>query len=120
MSKKIFICGHKGMVGSALHRRLIDTNDEVIVADRSALDLTVQSKVIQFFSDNKFDEVYMAAAKVGGIKANSDYPADFITQNLIVQNNVFDGCFKSGVTKLLFLGSSCVYPKLSEQPLNAL
>lgn len=118
MRKKIYVAGHRGMVGSAIYRKLVNTDAEVVIAGRDELDLTNQSDVNQFFVKNKFDQVYLAAAKVGGIRANDNYSADFIMQNLMVQNNVFDAAFNTGVEKLLFLGSSCVYPKFSEQPIS--
>ena len=106
------------MVGSALQRLLISTGDEVITADRGELDLTSQSQVAEFFRENKIDQVYLAAAKVGGIYANSTYPADFIYQNLMIQSNVIDSAYRSGINKLMFLGSSCIYPKFASQPMN--
>jgi GDP-L-fucose synthase len=118
MSKKIYVAGHRGLVGSAIYRKLVNSDAEVVIAGRDELDLTNQSDVYQFFVQNKFDQVYLAAAKVGGIRANDNCSADFIMQNLMVQNNVFDAAFKTGVEKLLFLGSSCVYPKFSDQPIS--
>lgn len=113
MSKlKIFIAGHKGMVGSALFRLLKKTrNFEIITKDRKELDLLNQQHVQNFFKSKKFDQIYLAAAKVGGIYANNTYPAEFIYENLMLQNNVIHNAFLSGVKKLLFLGSSCIYPK---------
>ena len=116
--KRIFIAGHKGMVGSAICRQLESKNIDLVTTDRKMLDLTIQAEVQSFFEQNKFDEVYLAAAKVGGILANSKYPADFIYHNLMIQNNVIHQCFMSGVKKLLFLGSSCIYPKFAEQPID--
>ena len=106
------------MVGSAICRQLMSVGDEVITADRAQLDLTSQSQVVGFFNENKINQVYLAAAKVGGIYANSSYPADFIYQNLMIQSNVIDSAYRSGVDKLLFLGSSCIYPKFASQPMN--
>ncbi len=107
------------MVGSAIHSRLNDREDcETIVAGRSSLDLTNQYQVDEFFRDNKVDEVYVAAAKVGGIQANSSLPAEFIYQNLVIATNLIEAAFSSGVTKLLFLGSSCIYPRLAKQPIT--
>jgi GDP-L-fucose synthase len=115
---KIFVAGHAGMVGAAICRQLAKGDDELITAVRGELDLTNQRQVQDFFEVNEFDQVYLAAAKVGGIHANNTYPADFIYQNLMIQNNVIHQSFVSGVNKLLFLGSSCIYPKLAEQPMK--
>ena len=115
---KIFIAGHKGMVGSALIRQLKDQDVEIITKDRKEFDLLNQHDVQNFFKDKKIDQVYLAAAKVGGIHANNTYPADFIYQNLMIQNNVIHGAFLGGVKKLLFLGSSCIYPKNANQPVK--
>jgi len=119
---KIFIAGNRGMVGSAISQQLNNSTNEIITAPRSDLDLTSQSAVRDFFEHHRFDQVYLAAAKVGGILANNLYPAEFIYQNLMIQSNVINSSYKSGVPKLLFLGSSCIYPKLTEQPMpeNAL
>lgn len=117
--QRIFVAGHQGMVGSALVRILRrQNNTQIIVASRQDLDLTNQSAVRDFFAHQQFDQVYLAAAKVGGIHVNSEYPADFIYQNLMIQNNVIDAAHQNNVQKLLFLGSSCIYPKLSEQPIK--
>jgi GDP-L-fucose synthase len=116
---KIFIAGHLGMVGSAIVRilrRQGQTN--VVYRTRSELDLVDQSATQAFFAEEKPDQVYMAAAKVGGIHANYSFPAEFIYDNLMVQANVIDAAFRSGVKKLLFLGSSCIYPKLASQPMR--
>jgi len=119
MSKRIYIAGHNGMVGSALVRRLqADTNVELVKLGHEELDLTNQAAVVEFFSLNKIDEVYLAAAKVGGIQANNDYPADFIYDNLIIECNVIHSAFMAGVQKLLLLGSSCIYPRLAAQPIK--
>jgi len=119
MSKpKIFIAGHKGMVGSALARFLKKKDVELITKDRTELDLLNQKDVQNFFKHEKIDQVYLAAAKVGGIHANNTYPADFIYENLMIQNNVIYNAFLSGVKKLLFLGSSCIYPKNANQPMK--
>ena len=114
---KVFIAGHRGMVGSAISRQLALTNVEVITASRGELDLTNQAQVEAFLQDKKVDQVYLAAAKVGGIHANNTYPADFIYQNLMIQNNIIHSSYRSGVMKLLFLGSSCIYPRLAMQPM---
>ncbi len=115
---KIFIAGHRGMVGSALVRLLQDQNVEILTRDRSQLDFLEQKKVQYFFKNQKIDQVYLAAAMVGGIYANNNYPADFIYKNLMIQTNVIHGAFLSGVKKLLFLGSSCIYPKNANQPIK--
>ena len=114
---KVFIAGHRGMVGSAISRQLALTNVEVITASRGELDLTNQGQVEAFLQVKKVDQVYLAAAKVGGIHANNTYPADFIYQNLMIQNNIIHSSYRSGVMKLLFLGSSCIYPRLAMQPM---
>lgn len=117
--QRIFVAGYQGMVGSALVRALSKHNNvQIIVASRQDLDLTNQSAVRDFFAHQQFDQVYLAAAKVGGIHANSEYPADFIYQNLMIQNNVIDAAHQTDVQKLLFLGSSCIYPKFAEQPIQ--
>ena len=115
---RIFVAGHKGMVGSALVR-LLSTypTNEIIMANRTELDLLNQAAVNAFFVNGQFDQVYLAAAKVGGIHANSTYPADFIYENLVIQTNVIHAAHTAGVQKLLFLGSSCIYPKLADQPM---
>ena len=119
MPKRIFVAGHNGMVGSAIVRQLSqDVNNEIIVRPRVELDLVDQKAVQLFFDSERCDEVYLAAAKVGGIYANNTFPADFIYQNLMIQNNVINSAFKAGVKKLLFLGSSCIYPKLADQPMS--
>jgi GDP-L-fucose synthase len=115
---KIFVAGHKGMVGSAIVRLLKNQDVEIITKDRTELDLLNQGSVEKFFKHKKIDQVYLAAAKVGGIHANNSYPAEFIYENLMIQNNVIHNAFLSGVKKLLFLGSSCVYPKYSNQPMK--
>lgn len=115
---KIFVAGHNGMVGSAIQRRLETTGNEVLTATRQDLDLTNQRLVKEFFKDNKIDEVYLAAARVGGILANSEYPAEFLYENLMIQNNVIDSAYRTGIQKLLFLGSSCIYPKFADQPIQ--
>ena len=114
----IFIAGHQGMVGSAIHRCLKLSDNQIITATRKELDLTNQNEVQSFFKSYQLDEVYLAAAKVGGIHANEKYPADFIYENLMIQSNVINSAYKTGVKKLLFLGSSCIYPRLSPQPMS--
>ena len=119
MSKQtIFVAGHNGMVGSALTRLLNNQNDHIITKNRAELDLLSQKDVEYFFKHTKIDQVYLAAAKVGGINGNNTYPADFIYQNLTIQNNVVHYAFLNGVKKLLFLGSSCIYPKETTQPIK--
>tara|TARA_B100001063_G_C16710776_1_gene527872 strand:- start:103 stop:1059 length:957 start_codon:yes stop_codon:yes gene_type:complete len=115
---KIFIAGHKGMVGSALVRLIEKQEFEIITRDRKELDLLNQAKVQNFFENEKIDQVYLAAARVGGIHANNTFPAEFIYENLIIQTNVIHSAFLNGVKKLLFLGSSCVYPKNANQPMK--
>jgi len=115
---KIFVAGHKGMVGSALIRILKKEDVEIFTRDRLELDLLKQQDVLKFFKNNKFDQVYMAAAKVGGIYANNTFPAEFIYNNLMMQNNLIHSAFLGGVKKLLFLGSSCIYPKNANQPIE--
>ena len=118
-SDKIYVAGHRGMVGSAIIRVLKDQGfEDIITRTHSELDLTNQQQVQEFFSQEKPDQVYLAAAKVGGIFANDTYPADFIYQNLMIEANVIHTAFKSGVKKILFLGSSCIYPKLADQPMK--
>ena len=114
----IFVAGHNGMVGSAIVRELKSNDVDPVCVSRNDLDLTRQSDVEDFFESNQFQQVYLAAAKVGGIKANNDFPADFIGQNLAIQNNIISAAFKTGVSRLLFLGSSCIYPRLARQPIT--
>ncbi len=114
---KIFVAGHNGLVGSAICRRLRADGVESLVANRSEVDLTNQDAVIKWFDQHDVEQVYLAAAKVGGIHANHKYPAEFIRDNLVIQANVIHTASKSGVQKLLFLGSSCIYPKFAEQPM---
>ena len=119
MSKpKIFVAGHKGMVGSALARLLKRKKVEIITKEKKELNLLDQKKVQSFFKKNKIDQVYLAAAKVGGIHANNTHPAEFIYENLMIENNIIHSAFLSGVKKLLFLGSSCIYPKNAKQPMK--
>ena len=117
--KKIFVAGHRGMVGSAIVRQLeAQENVDVIVRTRSELDLTNQQAVRDFFETEKVDQVYLAAAKVGGIHANNTYPADFIYENLMIECNIIHSAHLVGIQQLLFLGSSCIYPKLAAQPMQ--
>lgn len=113
----IFIAGHKGMVGSSILRQLELSRDNIVIADRNEVDLTRQVEVEQFLNDNQVDQVYLGAAKVGGIFANNNFPADFIYQNLMIQNNIIHTSYTTGIKKLLFLGSSCIYPRLASQPI---
>jgi GDP-L-fucose synthase len=116
--KRIFVAGHKGMVGSAIVRHLSYQGDcKIITRTRKELNLTSQVEVSDFFDSENIDGVYLAAAKVGGIIANNTYPAEFIYQNLMIQCNIIHSAHISGVNDLLFLGSSCIYPKLAEQPM---
>lgn len=115
----VFVVGHRGMVGSAIVRRLTTLGyQNIVTASRNELDLLNQAAVHAFFSANKVNQVYLAAAKVGGIHANNVYPADFIYENLIIEANVIQAAHAHGVQKLLFLGSSCIYPKHAEQPMK--
>ncbi|MER2197514.1 GDP-L-fucose synthase [Methylobacterium brachiatum] len=117
--RTIFVAGHRGMVGSAIVRRLRELGYErILTADRQALDLLDQAAVRAFFATHRIDQVYLAAAKVGGIHANNTYPAEFIHENLLIQSNLIHAAHTSDVDRLLFLGSSCIYPKLAEQPMR--
>lgn len=118
---KIYVAGHRGMVGSAIVRQLLAQGhpaELIVTRTHAELDLTNQAAVHEFFAKEKPDQAYLAAAKVGGIHANNTYPAEFIYQNLMMQANVIDAAFRYGVQKLLFLGSSCIYPKLAPQPMR--
>ena len=117
--KRVFVAGHRGMVGSALMRKLAaDGTTEIISRTRDELDLVDQAAVRRFFESEKIDQVYLAAARVGGIHANNQYPAEFIYDNLMIEANIIDSAHRSDVQNLLFLGSSCIYPKLAEQPMT--
>ncbi|PYL63011.1 MAG: GDP-fucose synthetase [Verrucomicrobia bacterium] len=117
-SDKIFVAGHRGMVGSAVMRRLkAEAFSNVATRGRAQLDLTNESAVAKFFKEERPHIVIVAAAKVGGIKANNDYPVEFLVENLRIQNNVIRSAYENGVRKLLFLGSSCIYPKFAPQPI---
>ena len=119
LSQKIYVAGHRGMVGSAVVRTLqAQGYTNIIGRTHAELDLTNQAQVASFFEQERPDQVYLAAAKVGGIHANNTYPAEFIYDNLMVQNNVIDQAFRAGVKRLLFLGFSCIYPKLAPQPMS--
>ena len=116
---KIYVAGHRGMVGSAIVRRLEELGyTNIVTAPRNKLNLLDQSEVDNFFTKQKPEYVFLAAAKVGGIKANSEMKGDFIYDNLMIQTNVIRACKEQGVKKLLFLGSSCIYPKLAPQPIK--
>ena len=118
-NQKIYVAGHQGMVGSSIVRTLKDKGySNVIGRTHQELDLSNQADVNQFFEKEKPEQVYLAAAKVGGIHANDTYPAEFIYINLMIEANVINAAYKSGVKKLLFLGSSCIYPKLAHQPMS--
>lgn len=118
-SQKIFVAGHRGMVGSAIVRNLLKNGfSNILCINRGDLNLTNQLEVQNFFLKEKPDQVYIAAAKVGGIYANNTFPAEFIYENLMIQSNVIHQAFLNGVKKLLFLGSSCIYPKLAQQPMS--
>ena len=119
LNQNIFVAGHRGMVGSAIVRRLQALGyTRIVTAGRDTLNLLDQLAVQAFFQANKIDQVYLAAAKVGGIQANNTYPADFIYENLMIQANIIQAAHLNDVHKLLFLGSSCIYPKHAEQPMR--
>ncbi len=115
---KIFIAGHNGLVGNSLINQLKMQNEKIITKTKNELNLLNQKEVVTFFKKEKIDQVYLAAARVGGIYANNTFPAEFIYENLMIQTNVIHGAFEGGVKKLLFLGSSCIYPKFAKQPIN--
>ena len=119
LTDTLFVAGHRGMVGSAIVRRLQAMGcTNILTAGRDELDLTDQHAVNTFFAAHRIDEVYLAAAKVGGIHANNTYPAEFIHQNLMIEANIIHAAHTNGVHKLMFLGSSCIYPKFAEQPMK--
>jgi GDP-L-fucose synthase len=119
VNTKVFVAGHRGMVGSAICRQLKDRGfNNLVTRSRKELDLANQNMVNTVFQQEQPDQVYLAAAMVGGIHANNTYPADFIYRNLIIECNVIEAAFRSGVKKVLFLGSSCIYPKFAEQPIK--
>ncbi len=115
--KRVYVAGHRGMVGSAIVRRLASEGCEILTAGRSLLNLTRQSEVEAWMEEQRPDAVFLAAARVGGILANDRYPADFLYDNLIMEANIIHAARRSGVEKLLFLGSSCIYPKHADQPI---
>ena len=116
--KRVFVAGHRGMVGSAIVRRLATERCDVLTASREELDLLDQAAVQTWFSQNRPDAVFLAAAKVGGIAANDTFPADFLYENLVIETNIIRSAFDCAVEKLVFLGSSCIYPKHAEQPIR--
>ena len=116
--KRVFVAGHSGLVGSAICRRLEADGIEPVIMSRTELELTDQRAVSDWFASSEIDEVYLAAALVGGIHANDTYPADFIRSNLVIQSNVIHSAWTHGIQKLLFLGSSCIYPKQAPQPMR--
>ena len=119
LKSKIYVAGHEGLVGSALMKRLVSLGyGNVITRSRRELDLTDRPKVAAFFSEERPEYVFLAAAKVGGILANYSYPADFIMENILIETSVIDACYRSGVRKLLFLGSSCAYPRVAREPIK--
>ena len=116
---RIFVAGHNGMVGSAICRRLaLDESNEILTVERTQLDLCCQSSVRKFFQNHQLDQVYLAAARVGGIQANNEFPANFIYENLMIQTNVIHSALTAGIERLTFLGSSCIYPRLATQPMR--
>lgn len=116
--KRVWVAGHKGMVGSAVVRRLARENCKIVTVERSDVDLTRQAEVETWIKDARIDAIVMAAAKVGGIEANDTYPAEFLCQNLMIEVNVTDTAHRVGVNRMLFLGSSCIYPRLAQQPIR--
>jgi len=119
LNQKVYVAGHRGMVGSAIFRNLQEKGyNNIVIRTHKELDLTNQAAVQSFFEQEELDQVYLAAAKVGGIYANNTFPAEFIYQNLMIETNVIHQAFMSGVKRLLFLGSSCIYPKLAPQPMS--
>lgn len=115
--KRVWVAGHNGMVGSAIVRRLASENCEILTVDRETVDLKDQSATGAWVSSTKPDAIFLAAAKVGGILANDTYPVDFLYDNLMIEANIIDAAYRAKVSKLLFLGSSCIYPKLAPQPI---
>ncbi len=117
--KRVYIAGHRGMVGSAIYRQLAQREDvELIIRNREQLNLLDTTAVNDFFTSEHIDQVYLAAAKVGGIMANNNYPSDFIYENMMMESNILHAAHNSNVKKLLFLGSSCIYPKFAQQPIK--
>jgi GDP-L-fucose synthase len=118
VNRRVWVAGHRGMAGSAIVRRLAPEQCEILTAPRSELDLLRQADVTAWMADMKIDAVFLAAATVGGIMANATRPAEFIYENLVIETNVIHGAWLAGVKKLLFLGSSCIYPRMAEQPMR--
>ena len=116
--KRVWVAGHRGMAGSAIARRLMQESCEIVTATRSELDLLRQAEVEAWMADRRIDVVFVAAATVGGIMANSTRPAEFLYDNLVIETNVIHAAWRTGVKKLLFLGSSCIYPRLAQQPMR--
>ena len=116
--RRVWVAGHRGMAGSAIARRLASERCEILTATRSELDLLSQADVHAWMADMKIDAVFLAAATVGGIMANATRPADFLYENLVIETNVIHAAFQTGIKKLLFLGSSCIYPRMAEQPMR--
>jgi len=116
--KRVWVAGHSGMVGSAVVRRLGQEDCEILTASRSVVDLKDQAQTRTWLAENKPDAIFLAAARVGGILANDTQPADFIYDNLAIETNVIEGAYRAGVEKLMFLGSSCIYPKFAPQPMT--
>ncbi len=116
--KKVWVAGHRGMVGAALVRRLKNVDCEVVTVPHAALDLTRQKDVENWIAETKPDAIFMAAARVGGILANDSYPVEFLMENIKIETNVFSAAHASGVSRVMFLGSSCIYPRLAAQPMN--
>ncbi len=116
--KRVWVAGHRGMVGSAIVRRLASEGCEVVTAGREVVDLKRQDQVQTWMAQEKPDAIFLAAAKVGGILANDSFPADFLYDNLMIEANIIEAAHREGVAKLLFLGSSCIYPKFAEQPIH--
>lgn len=116
--KRVWVAGHRGLVGGALVRRLAREGCEILTVDRATLDLTRQQAVEDWLATEKPDAVFVAAARVGGIHANNSYPAEFLYENLAIETNIIHGAHKAGVEKLIFLGSSCIYPRLARQPMD--
>ena len=116
--RRVWVAGHRGMVGSAIARRLAREDCEVLTVGRSDLDLTEQARTYAWMAEQRPDVVFLAAAKVGGILANDSYPADFLRDNLQIEMNIIEGARRAGVKKLIFLGSSCIYPKFADQPMT--
>jgi GDP-L-fucose synthase len=117
-NKKVWVAGHNGMVGAAIQRRLANENCEILTASRNELDLTRQNDVENWIKKNKPDAIFLAAAKVGGIHANNTYPAEFLYNNLMIETNIIHAAYTNNVEKLLFLGSSCIFPKAAPQPMK--